>query len=294
MDLASLRIFKTVVEQGGITRAAAKLHRVPSNVTTRVKQLEQALGARLFTRAGRQLALSPQGKLLLGYAEQLLRLSDEAQTMLRDGKPHGTLRIGALESTSGSRLPPLLSRYHLAYPEVQLELVTGTSGALVSRLHKQEIEAAFVAEPFNADGLEAMPAFLEELVLIAPRGSPRLRSPRDIAGRTVIAFAAGCSYRRRLETWLGGAKVPTTRVMEFQSYHAIVACVAAGTGIAVVPRSVIHMALGEKDVAIAPLPRQIAQAHTRLVWAAGHHSAALQAMKTLLATKAAPSPRGRR
>lgn len=291
MDLASLRIFKTVVEQGGITRAAAKLHRVPSNVTTRVKQLEKALGTKLFTRAGRQLALSPQGKLLLTYAEQLLRLSDEALTVLRDGKPHGTLRIGALESTSGARLPPLLSRYHLMYPEVQLELVTGTSGALVSRIHKQEIEAAFVAEPFNADGLETMPAFLEELVLIAPRGSRRIRSPRDVGNRTVIAFATGCSYRRRLETWLGGAKVAPNRVMEFQSYHAIVACVAAGTGIAVVPRSVLHMALGEKDVAITPLPREIAQARTRLVWTAGHHSVALQAMKTLLATRAAASPR---
>ena len=294
MDLASLRIFKTVVEQGGITRAAAKLHRVPSNVTTRVKQLGQALGTRLFTRIGRRLALSPQGKLLLTYAEQLLRLSDEAQTMLRDGKPHGTLRLGALESTSGSRLPPLLSRYHLAYPDVQIELVTGTSGALVSRIHRQEIEAAFVAEPFNADGLETMPAFLEELVLIAPRGARRIRSPRDIGNRTVIAFAAGCSYRRRLEAWLGAAKIAPDRVLEFQSYHAIVACVAAGTGIAVVPRSVIHMSLGEKDVVIAPLPREFAQARTRLAWRAGHHSVALQAMKTVLATKAAPSPRGRR
>jgi DNA-binding transcriptional LysR family regulator len=294
MDLASLRIFKTVVEQGGITRAAAKLHRVPSNVTTRVKQLEQTLGTRLFTRIGRQLALSPQGKLLLTYAEQLLRLSDEAQTMLRDGKPHGTLRLGALESTSGSRLPPLLSRYHLTYPDVQIELVTGTSGALVSRIHRQEIEAAFVAEPFNGDGLETMPAFLEELVLIAPRGARRIRSPRDIGNRTVIAFAAGCSYRRRLEAWLGAAKIAPDRVLEFQSYHAIVACVAAGTGIAVVPRSVIHMSLGEKDVAITPLPQEIAQARTRLAWRAGHHSVALQAMKTVLATKVAPSPRGRR
>ena len=294
MDLASLRIFKTVVEQGGITRAAAKLHRVPSNVTTRVKQLERALGTKLFTRTGRRLALSPQGKLLLGYAEQLLRLSDEAQTMLRDGKPHGTLRLGALESTSGTRLPPLLSRYHLLYPEVQIELLTGTSGALVSRLHRQELDAAFVAEPFNGEGLETMPAFVEELVLIAARNSRRIRSPRDVRERTLIAFAAGCSYRRRVEAWLGSAKIVPDRVMEFQSYHAIVACVAAGTGIAVVPRSVIHASLGEKDVAIAPLPREIAHARTALAWRTGHHSVALQAMKTVLATRAAPAPRGRR
>ena len=137
MDLAALKIFKAVVEQGGVTRAAAKLHRVPSNVTTRVKQLEEQLGAKLFLRNGRRLVLSSEGRLLLTYADQLLRISSEAETALRNGKPRGTLRIGALESTAAARLPPLLSRYHQAYPEVQLELVTGTSSALVARVHKQ-------------------------------------------------------------------------------------------------------------------------------------------------------------
>lgn len=121
MDLASLRIFKSVVEQGGINKAAAKLHRVPSNVTTRIKQLEEQLGAELFLRVGGRLALSSEGKLLLTYADRLLRLSSEAEAALRQGKPRGTLRIGALESTAGSRLPPVLSRYHALYPEVQIE-----------------------------------------------------------------------------------------------------------------------------------------------------------------------------
>src|SRR5581483_1613194 len=104
LDLAALHIFKTVVEEGGITRAAAKLHRVQSNVTTRVKQLEQRLGAKLFLRHSRKLVLSPEGKLLLGYADRLLRLSSEAEAMLQDGMPRGTLKIGTMESTAAVRL----------------------------------------------------------------------------------------------------------------------------------------------------------------------------------------------
>jgi DNA-binding transcriptional LysR family regulator len=218
----------------------------------------------------------------LTYADRLLRLSSEAEAALRNGKPRGALRIGALESTSATRLPPVLSRYHAMYPEVQLELVTGTSGALVSRVHKQEVEAAFVAEPFNANDLEIQTAFVEELVLITPRSLPRVRSPKDIGGRTVIAFAAGCSYRRRLESWLGAARVLPDRVMEVQSYHAIVACVAAGAGIALVPRSVIDMTPGGKEVAISSVPARIAKARTHLVWRTAHSSVALEAMKRLL------------
>jgi DNA-binding transcriptional LysR family regulator len=286
MDLTALQIFTAVVEQGGVNKAAARLHRVPSNVTTRIKQLEEQLGAKLFAREGRRLTLSADGKVLLAYAEQLLRLSAEARAALRGGKPRGVLRIGALESTSAARLPPILAKYHLLYPEVGIELVTGTSGSLVNRVHAREIEAAFVAEPFNATGLESQPAFVEEIVLVAPKSYPRIRTPRDIGKLTVIAFANGCSYRCRLERWLGAAKVQPDRVMEFQSYHAILACVAAGSGIAVVPRSVIGMTSAAKDVSIVPLPAATAKAHTRLAWLPPHHSVALEALKKLLAVPA--------
>jgi len=283
MDLAALRIFKSVVEQGGVNKAAAKLHRVPSNVTTRIKQLEAQLGTKLFLRAGRRLALSAEGKLLLPFADQLLRLSSEAEVALRNGKPRGTLRIGSLESTAASRLPPVLSRYHQLYPDVQIELVTGTSGALVSRVHKQDVEAAFVAEPFNADGLETQTVFVEELVLITPKTFGRVRSAKDIGNRTVIAFTTGCSYRQRLEAWLGASKVLPDRFMEFQSYHAIIACVAAGSGIAVVPRAILELTRADRNVTMTALPTGIARTRTQLVWRREHHSGALEAMKSLFA-----------
>jgi DNA-binding transcriptional LysR family regulator len=75
IDLVALEVFKTVAEQGGITKAAIRLHRVPSNVTTRVKQLEERLGTKLFLRANRKLVLSAEGKRLLGYADRLLTLA---------------------------------------------------------------------------------------------------------------------------------------------------------------------------------------------------------------------------
>lgn len=284
LDLAALQIFKAVADEGGITKAAAKLHRVQSNITTRVKQLEARLGTKLFLREKRKLVLSPAGKLLLAYADRLLRLSSEAEAALRDGTPRGTLKIGTMESTAAARLPRILSRYHKAYPDVRIELVTGTSGALVTKVANYEIEAAFVAEPATAvSGLEHQLAFREELILITPKSYPRIKTPRDIGKSTIIAFGAGCTYRSRLEDWLTRARVVPDRVIEFGSYHAIVACVAAGAGIAIVPKSVIRVLHADSEIAAYPLPAAMASAKTLLIWRGEHPSAALEALRQALA-----------
>ena len=279
-DLVELEIFKAVADLGGVTRAAARLHRVQSNVTTRVKQLETRLGTKLFVRKHRRLVLSQEGKVLLAYADRLLRLSAEAESALQSDVPRGTFELGTLESTAATRLPPLLARYHQSFPDVRIDLMTGTTGALVVRVADHEIEAAFVAEPFIADGLDSEPVFLEELVLITPPSLERIRAPKDIGHTTLIAFTTGCSYRRRLEAWLGSARVIPERIMEFGSYHAIVACVAAGAGIAVVPRSVLCTVPAARNVAAHALPASVAKARTHLVWRQGEKSPALAALLT--------------
>jgi DNA-binding transcriptional LysR family regulator len=283
IDLAALQIFKAVVDEGGVAKAASRLHRVPSNVTTRVKQLESRLGTTLFDRRRRRLVLTPDGQVLLSYADRLLRLSSEAEAALNGGAPRGTFRLGTLESTAATRLPPVLSRYHRAYPDVRLELVTGTSGALVAKVLRDELDAAFVAEPFSAAGLETQAAFEESLVLITPRSLARVAGPKAIADRTVIAFGAGCSYRRCLEEWLGRAHVVPGRVIEFTSYHAIVACVAAGAGVALVPRSVIDTVPAGKHVVRHPVPRETSVRRTMLVWRDGARSAARAALSAEVA-----------
>ena len=203
LDLDALQIFKAVADEGGVARAAAQLNRVQSNVSTRLKQLEAALDAPLFRRQNRRLVLSDQGRVLLSYADRLLRLSAEAQQAVRDGAPRGTLRLGTMESTAAARLPPVLAAYHAAWPQVRIELVTGTSAALAAKVRDYELEAAFVAEPFPAEGLASTEAFAETLVLISPRAWPEIADARALADHTVIAFASGCSYRRILESWLG-------------------------------------------------------------------------------------------
>ena len=133
MDLAALHIFKTVAETGGITKAAARLHRVQSNVTTRVKQLEESLGTPLFHRHKRRLTLSAEGKLLLAYAERLLRLSSEAQAALRLAA--GMASAWVLVHVSAWCLPRLMARRTLAgamYAGVGVGIVV--AGALCGML----------------------------------------------------------------------------------------------------------------------------------------------------------------
>src|SRR5262249_44932204 len=201
IDLESLRIFRAVVDEGGVVRAAAKLNRGQSKVTTPVRQLEEHVGARPFRPQGRNIRLSTEGQKLLGYADRLLRLADEAVSEMRTGKPRGVFRLGSLESTAGSRLPALLSRYHVMFPEVIVELTTGTTGALIKRLTNFEIEAAFVSEPLCAPHLAARPVFEEELVLVTSRIGREVSRPADLGSSTLIGFARGGSDRQRVEEW---------------------------------------------------------------------------------------------
>jgi DNA-binding transcriptional LysR family regulator len=281
MDLADLHIFKTVVDEGGIVHAARKLHRVQSNITTRIKQLEASLGTALFYRSKQRLHVSPSGELLLGYAERLLRLSDEAREALGGSAPRGVLRLGALESTTASRLPDVLARYHAACPEVRVELTTGTNDALTAKVAARQLDAAFVTEVPAAADLAHQPLFNERLVLISAMGHRAVRTPADLAGATLIAFPNGCAYRRVLQRWLGPAHTPGARVMELASYHAIVACVASGTGVALVPQSVLDTVQGA-PVRQHRLPREVSQVVTPLIWRREEQSSALAALRELL------------
>ena len=133
MDLSDLLIFSTVVREGGVTRAAERLHRVQSNVTTRIRQLEEDLSVALH--------LAPAGQVLLGYADRLLALADEARGAVHDARPRGTFRLGSMESTAAVRLPGLLTEYHRRHPRVVLELSTGNPQVLGSAILAGDLDA---------------------------------------------------------------------------------------------------------------------------------------------------------
>jgi DNA-binding transcriptional LysR family regulator len=283
MNFVDLQVFKCVVDEGGIIKAARKLHRVPSSVTTRIKQLETSLGVTLFHRHRQRLHLSPTGELLLAYAERLIQLSDEARAVVSGGMPQGALKLGALESTTASRLPRILADFHRRYPEVRLELTTGTNDDLMTKVADRRLDAAFTAEPPAARVLEHIPVFAERLIVITNTDHPPIRRARDVEGASLIAFPEGCAYRRVLQRWLGRKSLATLRVLELNSYHAIVACVSSGTGIALVPESVLDT-MPDTPVLRHAIPKAQANITTPLVWRHGEISPSVLALRTLIAS----------
>ncbi|MCO4027991.1 LysR family transcriptional regulator [Pseudomonas aeruginosa] len=279
MDLSSLEIFRAVAHEASVTRAAQRLQRAQSNVTTRIRQLEEDLGVELFLRDGKRMSLTERGSEFLAYAEQLLALADEARQSMHPAEPGGRLRLGSMESTAASRLPALLASYHKACPRVALEVSTGTSRALFDGVRARRLDCALVAAgpgwagELDGSGLRGEPLFREELLMILPAEHPPVHDVAEVRLRTLAGFARGCTYRQLAEDSLG---TPLT-VQEVGSYHAILACVAAGACVGVLPRSVLQL-LGTPPLRILPL----AEVDTWLVWREGYATAAFERWRGLL------------
>ncbi|ASA27473.1 LysR family transcriptional regulator NmoR [Pseudomonas aeruginosa] len=279
MDLSSLEIFRAVAHEASVTRAAQQLQRAQSNVTTRIRQLEEDLGVELFLRDGKRMSLTERGSEFLAYTEQLLALADEARQSMHPAEPGGRLRLGSMESTAASRLPALLASYHKACPRVALEVSTGTSRALFDGVRARRLDCALVAAgpgwagELDGSGLRGEPLFREELLMILPAEHPPVHDIAEVRLRTLAGFARGCTYRQLAEDSLG---TPLT-VQEVGSYHAILACVAAGACVGVLPRSVLQL-LGTPPLRSLPL----AEVDTWLVWREGYATAAFERWRGLL------------
>lgn len=240
MELAQIRMFKTIVDTGSIARAAEALHCVPSNITARIKALEAELGVDLFFRHGRGLKISPAGEIFLTYAGRMLSLADEARrAVYPDATPSGPLRIGAIESSATSRLPRLLARFHARYPEVSLELTTGTGPQLLDATLNHKLDGAIVAIDVKRPKLKRTSMYREDLVLIAAESLGSIRSAADLQGKSIFMWPEGCPYRAALERWLlsNGQSLP---IISIASYGTIVGCVSAGAGVALVPKGVFQ------------------------------------------------------
>ncbi|MEX5361734.1 LysR substrate-binding domain-containing protein [Pseudomonas guariconensis] len=277
MEFSQLRIFQAVAEEGSVTRAAERLHRVPSNLSTRLRQLEEQLGVELFVRERQRLQLSPAGKVLLDYANRLSTLRDEAVAAVQGGQPAGDFVLGTMYSTAATHLPPLLARYHQTYPAVNLQVQAAPSGELLEGLMAHRLDAALVDGPLSLAGLDGVPLCEEVLVLITRPEHPPVHSARDVAGRAVFAFRQGCSYRMRLEAWYAHDHTPMGRVMEIESYQSMLACVIAGAGVALMAQSMLDTLPCRDQVQAHRLQAPFDHAVTWLMWRQGMLGANLQA-----------------
>lgn len=268
MDLSDLQTFLSVARTKGITAAGRELNTVPSNVTTRIKSLEEEIGIALFDRHSRGMILTDAGRRLLPYAERLMVLSREAQTAARDdGIPRGQLEIGSMETTAAIRLPAVLARYHRACPQVKLSLQTGPTAELIERVLARDLDGAFVAGPVDHLTLKAHTAFEEELVLVSARTHTSLNDIRRLAaeGLNALMFRVGCSYRQRLEQALASLGLNGYTRLELGTLDGILGCVAAGMGITLLPRAVVEQSPHAKGLNSHGLPRALGRAATVLV-----------------------------
>jgi DNA-binding transcriptional LysR family regulator len=282
MELSDLTVFRTVVRAGGVTRAAQQLHRVQSNVTTRVKKLEEDLGTALFVREGRRLQLSAQGSVLLDYADRLLALADEAREALRDSHPRGLVRLGAMESTAAVRLPQAFTRLRARYPELSVELHTGDPKQLTDRVLGGDLDAALVAEPVTDARLERLTIYEEELIIVAPINHRPIRSAKDVERRILLAFHPGCPHRSRLEQWFARANVSPDQIIEMGSYHAILGCAVAGMGIALMPKSVLDAYAERSRLSVHALTGRFHSVNTLLIWRKAAPSTKVTALAQIL------------
>ena len=282
MDADDLRIVEAVARIGSMNRAAAELNMVQSNVTARIRLLEEELGVQLFVRHSRGVEPSEAGLRLLSYVEQIRVLFEQAITAVKeDGTPKGNLRIGMLETTAGLRLPTLVAQYAQQYPRVELAIVTGTTTSLINQVAERELDGAFVAGPVHHQDLNEEPLFLEELVLVSPLSIRNLGDLTEVQNLKAIVFRQGCSYRQRLGSILDGLGIRYT-VMEFASLDAIIICISSGVGITLLPRALVDRLWIDQSVTVHELPADQAQVETVFVRRHDDHpTSALNAFLTM-------------
>ena len=259
MDSADLRVFEAVARTGGIGRAAQELHTVQSNVTTRVRLLEQDLGTPLFVRHSRGVSLTPAGRRLLPYAERVRDLLAQAhRAVADDGTPQGPLLLGSLETAAALRLPRILADFAQAHPAVDLSLTTGTTAELVDHVLQSRLDGALVVGPVHHPELTETVVFHEEMVLVTPRDITGWDDLPRRPGLKIVVFRAGCSYRAQLESILAERGVVGVRRIEFGTLEGILGCVAAGIGVTLLPRGVVDVDLARRTAGIASAARAAA------------------------------------
>lgn len=266
MDAHDLKIFEAVARLGGMNRAAGELNTVQSNVTARIRQLEAELGAPLFHRHARGVTLTEAGQRLLPYARQMGQLlSDARRAVVDDGTPRGSLTVGSLETTTALRLPPVLSAFAAAWPQVDLVLRTGTTCELVEAVLEFRLDGAFVCGPVDRAELEGTTMFREEMVLVTAPSVPNLDEALTRPDVKIVLFRAGCSYRQHLEALLAQRGITDPRRLELGSIDGILGCVAAGIGVTMLPHGVVEPARRAGRIAAHRLPPERATAVTLFV-----------------------------
>lgn len=259
LNLHHLRVFTSVAEHGGFSRAAVVLRISQPAVSKSVRELEREVGSMLFERTGRAPTLTEAGAILFARGRELFAVERSAEEELRvlRGLEGGVLRVGASTTVVTYLLPPFLARFHAAHPGVELRVASANTRDIARGLLQRRLDVALVEGPVEDPRLEVRAWRDDELVVIGPAAHP-LASRRgvvldEIAGEPFIVRERGSGTRRVAEQALAARGVTLRTGLQLASTEAIKQAVAAGLGLAIVSRAAIadQVALGR--LAIIPV-----------------------------------------
>ena len=270
MNTNDLKIFEAVAASGSFTKAASAMFTVQSNVTARIKSLEEEFGAALFSRTSRKVELTTGGQILLQYSKQIAHLVAQAKSNIQSsGKISGSLKIGCIETTMALKVPEMLSYFEEHYPEVELEFKSENRTALINDVLNYKLDAAFVSAPVNVPGLEHIRIKEEELVIITGSNGPKLNELLTKQPLKIIVFDEGCFFRERLESWLSSKGIIHYKSTTLNSIEGIINFVEAGLGISLLPEEVISRYYAARKIACHGLNKQLGTMITLLIFRKG-------------------------
>lgn len=241
--LAQLEAFFWVAHLGSVQQAARRLNLAQPTVSLRLKDLETALGRRLFERAGRRMRVATDSEDLLEHATRILE--EAAALHEQTGAPQhlgGVVRLGLPETFALVCMPRLLNLVRQNDPELRLELVISTSDELERDLLEYRLDLAMLVNPLDSPALRLRPLGIQATSWVATPDwglGPSVR-PGDLAQLPIVTTPHPSAMHRNVTSWFRNADVEPTRLSLCNSVMMIAHLVMSGVAIGFLPLSMIE------------------------------------------------------
>ncbi|MFJ7936374.1 LysR family transcriptional regulator [Sporosarcina sp. NPDC096371] len=244
MEIRQLKYFIEVAEREHISEAAAHLHVAQSAVSRQIANLEDELGVELFERVGRNVKLTPIGKIFLEHSISAFQAIDYAKKQIDEylDPDKGTIKIGFPTSLAGHLLPTIISAFKKEYPNVAFHLRQGSYNYLIEAVKKRELNLAFLGPlPREDDSINTSILFTEKFSVLLPSNHPFAKREKlqliDLRNDDFILFPEGYALKKiAVEACNTVGFTPKTS-SEGEDMDAIKGLVAAGIGVTLLPES---------------------------------------------------------
>ena len=283
MELTELRVFLKVVEERSFSRAAMKLHRTQPAVSQAIRRLEDSVGERLFDRTTKDATLTDAGRLLRDYADRLLRLSDEAETAVKDLRDlrRGRVLLGANEASVHATLP-LIARFRDSHPLVHVDVRRIPARQIGAEVAQGSLDFGVLTFQPAEPGLSSITLGQDELVMLVHPGHQlahaREATLAECGRNTVIAHNDPSHVRERVLRLFEQHHIPANILISLPSLEGIKRAVAMKLGVALLPRRCAESEIARGELVALAVPEVRLRRQIRFVFRRGgersHASAA--------------------